>query len=487
VRAPAGEGRLFVDPCEPMQERWSRRSTWITGSESAYALLAKFAALNALSNRDLCELLVLRKKRGRATPYFPKVDLRSSEHIRTGRLANLLGVDAAELQLAFVNELFPNATKLSSNSLVWCTQCAHHGFHSAAFQLNFFRTCPVHRVSLRRACPKCTARVPYALHAGEAHALFVCPQCGADFAGELRTHVPRLALDDRAQLLHRNHIELVRFVDTLPTLFDACRSALGQPGLPIQLGKPDGFRGSRAFRQFVADVLIAVSARALQPQLAALRSTAILSLPFEIPPRGTHGGVGDRALAEATAVYRCLKRKIYRHFCRGHGECIRAAMKTFWWDPEGERTGAFCPTAVAFLRWRMAWEGRRIPNSLDAPGPARTPLGLVAWLASEAPIGSPLWTHQLDAWIRAHLLACACFDSFAEWQDLAHKTHAAILWRKDVALGFRRRHWACSGRGTVDEPAMLFIEQPYLGLADPGRASGAHLRHTRTVLGKIRH
>lgn len=192
-------GRILLDPYEVGQDRWSHRSSWISGSESAYALFAKFAALNVLSCRELCELFVVRKERKSGPPQFPKVDLRSSEWIRTGRLANLFAIDAAELRLAFVTELFPNASYLSSNVLVWCTRCAHQGFHSAAFQLNFYRTCPVHHVELRRACASCKATVPYVLHSTQSRPLFTCLSCGQDLAGELRKPLVSLALDERGR------------------------------------------------------------------------------------------------------------------------------------------------------------------------------------------------------------------------------------------------------------------------------------------------
>ncbi len=477
------QGRVLLEPCGIEEPRWSHRSSWISGNESAYALLAKFAALNALSNRELCEIFVIPKERGRSTPWLPKVDLRSTEGIRTARLGNLVGVDAEQLEYAFVSKLFPNTWSLSSEVLAWCPLCAQQGFHSAAFQLNFYQGCPVHHIALRRACPHCRSALPYALNARQAKPLFTCVKCGADFAGKLRTVSPALAWDDRARSLQRDHIELVRFTDTLPTLFNACRAAVGRPNLSIQMGKADVFRRSSAYRRFVTDVLVAVSSREASPQLFTLEPTAILSHPYESPARKTDA-VGDEALNEASALYRSLKRKIYRQYCRCHASCIQAAMKTLWWDMEGERTPVFCPTAIAFLRWRMAWESCRIPSLLDA-GKPRIPYGLVAWLASEAPIGSPLWTGHVDTWLRRHLFACACLDTFSEWLEYSTHLKGPFRWTRDVTQHFGKRHWACSGRGTIDEPALLFIEEPHKAINIPRAASGTHLRHTLSVLASI--
>lgn len=160
--------RVLVDPYELDEPRWSRRASWLTGGESVYALLGKFGALNALSNRELCELFVPKSERGKGYAYFPTVDLRSSDRIHKVRLANLFGLDLGNLSTAFVSEEFPNALPLASPTLVWCPRCATHGFHSAAFQLNFYGTCPLHRTALRRTCPSCRAKFPYTLSARTA-------------------------------------------------------------------------------------------------------------------------------------------------------------------------------------------------------------------------------------------------------------------------------------------------------------------------------
>lgn len=479
------QGRLLLDPCGLEEAKWSHRSSWISGNESAYALLAKFAELNALSNRDLCEIFVIPQERGRSASWLPKVDLRSTEGLRTAQLSNLIGIDSEQLEYAFVSKLFPNAWSFSSEALVWCPVCAQQGFHSAAYQLNFCQSCPVHHLALRRACPLCKAQVPYTLNARQSKPLFTCANCGADFARKLRTVSSALYLNDRAQLIQRDHIDLIRFTDTLPTLFNACRQALGRPNLPIQIGKADFYRRSGAFHRFVADVLVAVSSSRASPQLFMLEPVASLAEISE-PPMRKKGDAGEEALKEASSLYRSLKRKIYRQYCRGHASCIRAAKKTLWWDMEGERTPVFCPTAIAFLRWRMSWESSRVPSLLDA-GKPRVAYGLVAWLASEAPIGSPLWNENVDAWLRAHLLTCALLDTFAEWLDYVVHVKTQVRWTREVTQQFGKRHWACSGRGTVEEPALLFIEPPYKVISAPIPASGAHLRHSLSVLASIRH
>lgn len=478
--------QVLIDAHDRDEPRWSKRASWLSGGESIYALLGKFAALNALSPRDLCEQFVPKSERGRGHPYYPKVDLRSNERIHSVRLANMFGLDASEVSSAFVSELFPNALQLSSKDLVWCPRCAYHGFHSAAFQLNFYRTCPVHHTPFKRRCTHCGNAIPYILSAWHTP-LFACRHCGVHLAPELQSHRISLRLDERSNAILQDHVRLVRFTDTLPTLFNACRSELGRPNLPIAMGKADVVRRCATFQQFVADVLTSVCADPSNPQLDTLRPTGMFREEVERPKTRPRSRPGIDATAEdAYAMYRAVRRNVYRHVCRGHADCIRAAKKALWWDLEGERTAAFCPTALAYLRWRMQWEGGKVPGLLDTPGKLRTPYGILGWLSGDAPIGSTLWTGTLEGWMRDQLLVCALKDSFAHWQEVAAQFKSTLVWRKSVAARFGKRHWACSGRGTVAEPAFFYLEPPYVQVTIPPAASGAHLRHTKATLKTIR-
>lgn len=484
--------RVYIGPQDEEERRWSHRATWITGGESIYALLGKFAALNALNNSELCALFLEPKGWGRGYARYPKVDLRSSAGIRKMRLSNLMGLDAAEMNLAFVEDLVPNSIFLSSNCLVWCARCAHSGYHSAAFQLNFYQTCPVHRIPLRRTCPKCKRALPYAVWGTKTSNFFSCDWCRHDLAQELRTFRPELMLNQHARAVMQDHIRLVQFTDRLPTLFNACKSAMGRPNMPLEFGRADLYRRTCEFQQFVADVLKCLTWDSASPELSRLLPTGVLAKSVEIQPLGKRGGVrkgaveSDPALVEASNLYRAVRRHVYRHYCRGHATCIAAAKKAFWWDTEGERTLNFCSTAHAYLRWRMQWEGCRIPGALDSTGRPRTHYGLLGWLSGDAPIGSSLWTPELEAWLRSHLLVCALFDSFAEWQRVAAQVKEVIAWQRSASQRFGKRHWACSGRGTTVDPANIFIEHAFLTCERAPVASGAHVRRTRKTLCAIK-
>lgn len=489
---------LTVD-ARPLEETaWSWRKSWYSGSDSIYAVFAKFASLNRIKPRDICELFVephdaaaRRKLIGR--PTYPKVDLRYPEHVRYGRLANILKLDAEQLRQGFVAAQFPNAATMASPVLVWCAQCAEKGYHSASFQLNFYRQCPLHRRELRRSCTRCGRPLPYWLYPPTSAAFFVCPNCQHDHAPKLRETRINLALDDEDANKFADHIELVRFVVSLPTLVNAQKAAMGAPHEPIVISKADAFRRRADFHQFVTEMLSSVAARRrpAQGQLECKPASAVycehfMDLP-EIMKNSRIKRNPDEALKSAELVYRTVRRWLRRRVVREHRGCLAAAQKHLWWDLDGERTAAFCPVAMAFLRWRMQWEGCRIPRSLDRGRGGRIPLGLLGWLSSDAPIPSPMWTKGLADWVTSHLLGFACLDSFYGWLVLAQRAarDGAVTWNPRDQERFCFRHWACSGQGTVMDPGLFYAEATWeeydLGRLQPVFSKAHQCQHAASL------
>jgi DNA-directed RNA polymerase subunit RPC12/RpoP len=473
---------ILIDYSTVPEANWCWRPEWYCGSDSVYGLLAKFGSLNVLSTRELCELFVERnssesKNRLPGRPHFPVVDLRYTKDFRVARLANLLRLDTARVRLGFVESLFPNATQIASTDLVWCPYCAKHGFHSPAFQLNYSSVCPLHGHMLLRRCTRCSSPLPYRLNATIRGELFSCPSCGKDFALAIRSPARTLEMKADAALLFADYSELIRFSDQLPTMIDACKALVGRPYMPLFISKPDIYRRSALFRQFVTDVLVSVSSHNCKGTQASLNLLAP-SFTFAEPmhsPYATHAKSSvpsvrraiksvasetDQKLQEAWAIYRTVRRHLWRHHVCQHRSCAQLAMKTLWWDLEGEKTKSFCEIALAFIRWRMQWEGRRIPATLAISNRGIVPYGLLGWISKDSPISSVHWSPAFESWLNAHLLAAACLDSFAGWMMLSatHKGDHQVRWcMKDHEM-FTKRHWACSGRGTPFEPGLLFLE-----------------------------
>ncbi|MDI1252479.1 hypothetical protein [Thermomonas sp.] len=313
------------------------------------------------------------------------------------------------------------------------------------------------------------------------------------------------ALSDESAAALASHVDMIRFADQLPTLIEKCRASVNSPFMPLVLSKPDNRQRSLSFRHFVTDVLTAVSFKgSLQAQqelhLLAPISTFIETHENEnkrltqtkkvraSPSGKSIANATDQKLAEATAIYRAIRRHLWRHRLCAHRACARFAMKSLWWDLEGAKTDAFCPTAVAFMRWRMHWEGRRVPSRL-AERPERTAVayGLLGWISMSAPIPSVYWSKNFEAWLNASLLAAACFDSFRAWEQrcVLDLRKGKIAWNFRDHDNYARRHWACSGRGTSFEPGLLFLE-PFLGATsqfpEPEPFNRAHYLRSRQII-----
>lgn len=498
----ASDAARIITTSVGMQEyAWSWRKSWYSGSDSIYAVLAKFEALNRLKPRDLCELFIERNidsVRGKrvGVAHYPKVDLRCTTNFRLGRLANLLQLDADQLRHGFVSEQFPNAMTVASADLVWCPMCAERGYHAASFQLNYHRQCPLHHEELRRSCFRCKQKLPYWLYGPRSVAFYVCPNCRHDHAPRLRQPRTSLSLKAGEVALFADHIQLVRFLDALPTLINAQKDAMGAPHLPIMISKADAFRRRAAFHQFVTDTLTSVAARHARSPQAILEVRAPSSVYREaymaLPEILKHSRIKrdtDERLKQAQLVYRTTRRWLRRRVVRDHRGCLAAAQSHLWWDMDGESTDAFCPVALAFLRWRMQWEGCRIPRSLSRQKGDRVPLGLLGWTSSEAPLPSPLWTQGLSHWVNNHILGFACLDSFQGWLRLARQAERSgrIAWDLHDHKRFGFRHWACCGRGTVDDPGLLYVENTLqqADLQQLGSCTGAHRRQHNSAISRI--
>ncbi|MGH8856829.1 MAG: hypothetical protein ACREXG_02180, partial [Polaromonas sp.] len=347
--------RIVVDFEAAPHHQWCWLPEWYSGSDSVYGLLAKFSRLNVLTIRDLCELFVERNSSNSerwkiGQPHFPVVDLRFSRGLRLGRLANILKLDAARLQLGFADAIAPEAAQRAAIYLKWCSACARNGFHSAFFQLDFVSACPLHDRLLLHRCPDCSKPVPYQLHAPSRGVLFCCSSCGKDLAPILQRPRTGLSLKGRKATVLADHVALIQFTAQIPTLIDACRASADKARMPLMLGKADKGRRTTLFRQFVTDVLTSVADRVgglKQQQLHLLEPLSsyqdgskdeggFINRRRSAQPSHSVTQATDRELAEAESIYRSVRRHLWRHQVCGHRKCVLYAMKALWWDIEQE-------------------------------------------------------------------------------------------------------------------------------------------------------
>jgi hypothetical protein len=252
------------------------------------------------------------------------------------------------------------------------------------------------------------------------------------------------------------------------------RTQLGSRNYPLELGRPDFSRSQGSYSTFAKQFLACVSA----VNQSRVPRVPLLSLPhIEVPSsravsasdvsRETHartrlyfGKTLDEQAIEMWTLYRAVRRHVWSHVLGPHKRCFEMAIKRLWWDLEGESTPSFCPIALAAIRWRLQWEGGRIPSRL-AERPHKTPpLGLVGWSASRPPARINVWTTAFERALRHHLLAADLLDSWLGWMNLSLREFNIdkIRWTRESRESFPMRHWACCGGRGAGESGHIFFD-----------------------------
>ncbi|NUY06141.1 hypothetical protein [Paraburkholderia youngii] len=400
---------VLPDEALPVHDPWCWRDDWRVEGESAFALLAKFQRLNALSCAALTDSFASRG--GRRTP--PRdLDLRDARRFDLPRMMELLRLSLADVAAAFVMPFCLN-DRIASPTLRWCVRCAQAGVHLTAFQDLNVDECPVHHLPLEQRCERCGEAIPYRLRPDIFRTPFNCPSCARPW------------------------------------------------WVPTQ--GPDDLRVARPFQRRVAGRVSDTLARAREsaaPDEAWIAFGASATAEGEDPwnvVSACDGSPGDID-ARARACYKCVRRRLMRVYAQGHHTCITTAARHLVWPLAACATTPFCPVAHAFLRWRCKWEGVSTPGCL-LQRPAHGALGLAIWLSIDAPVAPASWSRAASQWLTLHLLVQACMDSFrtflSEAQDASE--HRRPLWLPFPARDFARRTVVVRGGVYRKEAAQIQI------------------------------
>jgi hypothetical protein len=186
----------------------------------------------------------------------------------------------------------------------------------------------------------------------------------------------------------------------------------------------------------------------------------------------------DGKLRAIYPTYCAVRRRIWRTRVAEHQSCTFSAAAKLWWDVEGEHVAAFCPTAAAFLRWRMFWEGVRVPADLFRR-PRHPPFGILGWLCDGAPIGAEQWTPKGEQWLAHRVFAMDCIRNFHEWQVLCASAVGAkaTQWSRSAAGGYCLTYWAATGNDNPSAPLRVILDgEPKYECTPSGSESSAQHR-----------
>lgn len=508
--------RILLDEPHHLEKGWCWREDWVHGFDSAYGLLSKFAMLNGLNATELARLFI-RRDCGRKTAIVrsPKVDLRHSTLFDLPQITRLLRLQPRHIRQAFLPEQLANGRRRFKDVLCWCPQCARTGFHSAAFQLELVRSCPVHGNPIRTCCQTCGNSIPYQLQTAVFAQPFGCPTCHTDLAPALRDPKERIlaALPPVTRWISDLGALCVFDDSTLAVRQDINRQRTRAGLGTVSFAASTWQRPAADYPTFIDSVWHALGEKQWTSQLPSDRPPLVVEIkgPSDLPvrfgprrrsgrfprvarPKGTAPAAKrawDERLHASYMVYGAVRRYVWRHLLREHQDCITSAGHHLDWRLEGVSTATICPVAEAFLRWRMHWEGIGTPSRLLGP-PLAKPWGLAGWMAAQAPICPSCWTHGAEQWVSDQVLGRHAIATLRNFMEIAllNQRNGRIAWHNSIVSAHHLPYWAIAGQDTVADPVKLFSENAgasiLLALVRETPVTMEHRKRHRDALHAIR-
>lgn len=503
-------GRILLDTYVPQAQQWCWRRDWHVKWESAWTLLWKFSYLNQVAGRDLASLIISRTCGKRSAILAkPQVDLRDGTVFDLAILSNLLRVEQSAVRNAFLYNVAPGSVLRSTEFLRWCEPCMTAGFHTPLFQISSTRVCPLHSQPLVDRCPRCQQKIPYTLTTGYGKEPFVCPHCVRKMMPTMEEDRPKILrlrpgeaalfgaalqqyqMDDvnivNVDDARRLHKRVANFGITAARYYEWVTES-GYLGFLAQVlrNEAPGVRITLSGTQFEKEKVVKHECGCCMPH-ETLDDDGMLE-PGDLDSVGDskqHPSEADVCLAGLFDTYKGIRRRLWRSLLKKHQRCIRSAAAHLAWNVTGGVTIKFCPYAMAYLRWRMFWEGSSTPRYLYAP-PAKEMYGIIGWYLAHACMSPDHWFTTTKAWIARHLFAAAALDSFElmmRWAR-AGNAKAKLCWNHPISPLDYSSLWAVAGRDRHDRPAVVYVKRPVAERIslEPYSTSSDHWRsHQRQI------
>ncbi|WP_313177887.1 hypothetical protein [Massilia sp.] len=473
--------KILLDTYRDQVEQWCWREDWHVHGESAWTLFWKFAQLNQLTAREFAAITTNRTS-GRRTAICakPDVDLRDASVFDVDLLGKILRVGPAKVRRAFLYEILPGSVLRSHDHLRWCVQCLSRGFHSPLFQVRSTRTCPIHEHPLRDTCPSCARQIPYRLNNPFVLKPFHCPHCYADFAPSMSGDRPEILRLRKEHILDLSLLlETYRAADAeLVNVSDIDRLFISARKAEIFHIDVDESDVQCRYASFIAQVVHEVAPSLcwhqtglrfapIERHVSGCRSTILSDddeedLEFDNAHAGANGPTvaSQVSLAGIIHTYKAIRRRLWRRELREHQCCVRFAVARLGSRMDSECAVGFCSHALAFIRWRMLWEGCGTPKYLLVPQ-ANDYYGIIGWhLARPCPVPAH-WSTPTKAWIARHIFGATClaaFDEIFKWAESACKTERVVWVRTKSPIDYTCL-WAVAGKDRPDQPAVVYLRR----------------------------
>jgi hypothetical protein len=504
-------GRILLDTYRAESEQWSWRPAWHVRGESVCTLFWKFAQLNQITAKELAQLVANRTS-GRRTAICikPDVDLRDASVFDLDVMGQILRTNRETIRQSFLFEVLPGSVLRSHEHLRWCVRCMEQGFHSPLFQMRQTRTCPLHAQPLLDYCPQCRRGIPYRLSTPFLAKPFHCPHCGCDFAPMMASERPRilqLSRDETSQITlllkfyKRADVETVSVSDAAHLFITAQKARV----FHVDLNESDIQSHYASFMaQTLKDLVpgqlelegdlcakpVTCSVRGYLHHIGYEDSSECDEQENRINPEENDAAksTSQQFIAILENTYRGIRRHLWRRVFKAHRRCIASAALCLRNDMHSKSTCGFCPHALAFIRWRMLWEGCGTPRYLFAKRPDRF-FGILGWHLARPSPAPENWSTETKAWIAGHIFSSTCLASLAEISKLAIRAceEDVVFWGKKKSAVDYTCLWAVAGRDRREQPATIYIRHEPLRHESALTISGmaGHRRRHEADMGRL--
>jgi hypothetical protein len=311
--------------------------------ESSWAVFVKAAALNLVSPSRLIASL----SRVPVARYWMSDDL----HIKN--MADALGLPQAAVDRCFIDSLTACPPQNSHVYIRHCRRCIAAGYHSVYFLLHMLQRCPWHDEPLiacaccSRACLTASSLRIQPLEVG----FTVHMRCGHFSFCSLGAVRMNEITDDQWQAYEHLGLQLQEWfqavrainspiVDYASALYDPSWVGGSVPSKCEQLincGLHQALAGVGPF-----PVPEAITVQPLPPQHVRIT-------PYRAGEAEYKFGEED-----LFALYRCVRRYLYKRYIKRHGECYRYLARLTTQGLHALDCQAACTVSAAYLAWRLA-------------------------------------------------------------------------------------------------------------------------------------
>jgi len=351
------------------QLTWDPRSP--APYESGWSLLSKVMLINHLSSTDLYKLIC---KEDTGLPRRGALDHLQSNWINFKKLETLLGVETVRLEQCFLDTLgFPSTTGWNTG-IRHCPECAPLGYHSVLFSFAIVENCPWHNRLLEPMCPGCLRFIAYSRPKAARRSLeFRCEKCDfgkMDFSqslcfdnlkSDLKLEIDKVssALVEWWQLLGKKMPERDMLLSDI--------WAVANDSMPY----------THTAKQW--QMMSYAHSRHPLPQrwTKEIELTQVKRISWnEEDAKAEHNELTMRQLV---LCYKSVRRYIFSRYVRQHRKCYKFLYQCDRPESQSLDSDQACSISLAYLAWRVSFEGWFTIENLRAPDTFRDDLSIF-WL-----------------------------------------------------------------------------------------------------------